>query len=113
MLVLTVFDGLLFYAVIPRHFQSFEDRLRIELGMPFAVNVSYNNIRKVRPASIEEAFVYWGMRFATSTKNLIEVVRKKGLNMVISPSDIKMFLEQLEQARSKRTDVEKGLLTEA
>lgn len=100
MLALTVFDGLLFHAVIPRHFQLFEDRLSIELGRPFALNVLYANIREVRPASNEEAFVYWGIRFATSTKNPIEIVRTKGLNMIITPRDREMFLEQMEQARS-------------
>ena len=113
MLALTVFDGLLFHAILPRHFQLFEDRLRIELGKPFALNVRYDNIREVRPASTEEAFVYWGIRFATSTKNLIEVVRNKGLNMIISPGDVEMFLQQLEQARSMWSGDEKRLLKEA
>jgi hypothetical protein len=107
MLALTVFDGLLFYAIVPRHFQLFEDRLRIELGRPFAMNVPYDNIREVRPASTEEAFVYWGIRFATSTKNPIEIVRNKGLNMIITPGDKDMFMEQLEQARNAWSSVKK------
>ena len=109
MLALTIFDGLLFYAIIPRRFQLFEDRLRIVLGRPFALNVPYNVIREVRPASPDEAFVYWGLRFATSTKNLIEIVRNKGLNMVISAGDKNIFLEQLEQARSMRSGTARGL----
>ena len=99
MLALTAFDGLLFHAVVPRRFQLFEDRLRIELGRPFALNVPYDNIREVRPAQTEEAFVYWGIRFATSTKNLLEIVRNKGLNMIITPGDKDMFTKQLEQAQ--------------
>ena len=58
LLGLTLFDGLLFHAIIPRRLQLFEDRLRIELGRPFALNVPYHNIREVRPASTGEAFVY-------------------------------------------------------
>ena len=99
MLALTVFDGLLFHAILPRRFQLFEDRLRIELGRPFAMNVPYDNISEVRPAQTEEAFVYWGIRFATSTKNLLEIVRNKGLNMIITPGDKDMFTKQLEQAQ--------------
>ena len=113
MLALTVFDGLLFHAILPRRFQLFEDRLRIELGRPFALNVPYDNIRQVRPAQTEEAFIYWGIRFATSTKNLLQIVRNKGLNMIISPGDIEMFLKQLEQARSMRRGDENGLPIEA
>lgn len=100
LLGVTVFDGLLFFAIIPRRFQLFEDRLRIVLGRPFALNVPYENIREVRPGFPSEAFIYWGLRFATSTKNVIEIIREKGLDMVISPGDKEMFLEQLRQARS-------------
>jgi len=109
LLGVTLFDGLLFHAVIPRRFQLFEDRLRIVLGSPFAFNVPYGVIREVRPAPSDEAFVYWGLRFATSTKNLIEIIRSEGLNMVISAGDKDMFLEQLEQARSMWTSTVPGL----
>lgn len=100
LLGLTLFDGLPFHAVVPRHFQLFEDRLRIELGRPFALNVPYENIKEIRPASNEEAFVYWGLRFVTSTKNPIEIVRNKGLNMIITPGDREMFVHQFKQAQS-------------
>jgi hypothetical protein len=113
MLALTVFDGLLFYAIIPRRLQLFEDRLRIVLGAPFALSVRYENIKEVRTAPTEEVFVYWGLRFATSTKNPIEIVKSKGLNMIISPGDKDIFMEQLEQARNTRSSIEKGLGTEA
>lgn len=99
LIVVTVFDGLLFYSVLPKRFQLFEDRLRIKLGGPLAFNVPYNSIKEVRPAATEEAFVYWGIRFATSTKNLLEIIRSKGLNVVISPADKDIFLEELERAR--------------
>jgi hypothetical protein len=99
LLGVTLFDCLLIYSVIPRRVQLFEDRLRIVLGGPLAFNVPYSQIREVRPAATEEAFVYWGLRFATSTKNLIEIVRSKGLSMVISPGDKDVFLVQMERAR--------------
>jgi hypothetical protein len=113
LLGLTLFDGLLFYAIIPRRFQLYEDRFRVVLGAPFALNIRYGNIEEIRTASTEEVFVYWGLRFATSTKNPIEIVRNKGLNMIITPSDKDMFMEQFEQARNTRSSVEKGHYTEA
>ena len=42
--------------------------------------------------------VYWGIKFATSTGSIVEIVRHKGLNITISPTDREMFVEQLNQA---------------
>ena len=98
---LTVFDALLFKAILPQRFQIFEDKLVIVLGGPFAIRIPFSNIADARSASGRKAFVYWGIRFATSTRNVVEIVRKKGLNIVISPTKEDMFLEQLDQARKK------------
>jgi len=95
---ITVFDALLFKAILPRRFQIFEDRLKILLGGPFSINILLSNIAEVKPASSRKVFAYWGIRFATSTSNVVEVVRKKGLNLIISPRNDDMFLEQLNQA---------------
>jgi len=95
----TLFDALLFKAILPRRFQIFEDRLRILLGGPFAINIPFSNIADAKSASGSKAFAYWGLRFATSTHNVVEIVRKKGLNLVISPTHDDMLLEQLNQAR--------------
>ena len=95
----TLFDALLFKVVLPRRYQIFEDRLKILMGGPFAINISFSNIEEARPASGRKAFAYNGLRFATSTRHVVEIVRKKGLNIVISPRNSDMFLEQLNQAR--------------
>ena len=95
----TLFDALLFKAILPRRYQIFEDRLRILLGGPLAINISLSNIEEARPASGRKAFAYNGIRFATSSRHVIEIVRKKGMNIVISPRNGDMFLEQLNQAR--------------
>ena len=94
----TLFDALLFKAVLPRRFQIFEDRLRILLGGPLAVNFSFSNIADAKSAPGGKAFAYGGIRFATSTHHVIEIVRKKGLNLVISPSKGDIFLEELNKA---------------
>ena len=95
---ITVFDALLFKAILPRRYQIFEDRLRILMGGLFAINISFSNIEEAKPAAGRKAFAYGGLCLATSTRNVVEIVRKKGLNLVISPSN-EMFLEQLNQAR--------------
>ena len=97
----TLFDALLFKAILPSRFQIFEDSVKIVLGGPFALNISLSNIRYARLASGNKAFFYWGIRFATSTRYLVEIVRKRGLSLVISPASGDTFLEQLNQALSQ------------
>ncbi|MFC1940578.1 PH domain-containing protein [Chloroflexota bacterium] len=94
----TLFDALLFKAILPRRFQIFRGRLKIVLGGPFAINIPFYNIREARSVSSRKVFIYWGIRFATSTINVVEIVRKKGLSLVISPTNVDRFLEQLNEA---------------
>ena len=96
---LTIFDALLFKAIMPRRYQIYSDRVRIVLGGPFALNVPLSDIKWARPARGVRAFKYWGLRFATSANNVVEITRRKGLNIVISPSDRDAFLEQLNRVR--------------
>ena len=95
---ITIFDAILFKAILPRRFQIFQDRLRIALGKPLAVNIPLTKSQEARLASGRKAFAYGGLRLATSSRYLVEIVRKKGLNLVISPSSGDAFLEQLNQA---------------
>jgi len=99
---ITLFDALLFRAVLPKRYQIFEDRLKIIMGGPFAINIDFSNIEEAKPASGRKAFAYGGLRFATSIHNIVEIVRRKGLNIVISPNNADMFLEQLNQARGNK-----------
>ena len=94
----TVFDALLFYVVLPQRYQIWTDRVRIVLGRPLAVNIPLATIKEARSASGSKAFAYWGVRFATSAKNVVEIVRHRGLNFVISPSNRDLFLERLAEA---------------
>jgi hypothetical protein len=94
----TIFDALLFHAVLPRRYQIFENRVRIVLGWPFSFNIPLSTIKEGRPASGSKAFAYWGIRFATSSRSVVEIIRHKGWNIVISPANRGLFLEQLTQA---------------
>ena len=94
----TLFDVLLFKAVLPQRYQIFQNRLKIVLGGPFALNIPLSNIKDARPASSRKAFVYWGHRFATSSSGVVEIVRSRGMGVVISPANSDMFLKQLNQA---------------
>ncbi len=100
----TVFDALLFNAILPRRYQVFQDRLKIVLGSPFSLSISLSTIKEVRPASGLKTFAYWGIRFATSASSVVEIVRSKGLNVVISPTNRDAFLAQLNQALKENTE---------
>ena len=95
----TLFDALLFKAILPSRFQIFDDRLRIVLGLNLAHNIPLSNIIDARSTASSRLFAYWGIRFATSTSFVVEIVCKKGMNVIISPSKGDMFLEQLNQIR--------------
>ena len=94
----TAFEVLLFKAILPRRFQIFEDRLKIVLGGPFALNIPFSDIMDVQAAPGARALIFLGVRFATSTRTVVKIVRHKALNVVISPANRGAFLEQLEQA---------------
>ena len=100
---ITIFDALLFRAILPRRFQIFEDRLKILLGGPFAINIPFSNVAEAKSVSGSKVFAYSGMRFATSTKCVVEIVRKKGMKLIVSPKNEDMFLEQLNQARQSQS----------
>jgi len=98
MFALTVFYGILFHAITPRRFQIYDDRIRMVFGKPFAVNLSLANIREVKATSGAKAFFFGGLRFATSSSNIVEIVRSKGLDLVISPADRETFINQFNTA---------------
>ena len=95
---IAILEALLFHSIAPRKFQLFEDRLRVVLGKPFAFSISLATIKNVQPASGVKSHIYWGVRWATSSHNVVEIVRRKGWNMVISPSNREIFLEQVNDA---------------
>ena len=94
-----VFEAIIFWAIFPRSYQIYRDKFRIQLGGPFGLNIFLESITEVNKASKDKAFAYWGMRFATSTSNLVEIKRKGKMNVIISPSDADIFIKQLMQAR--------------
>jgi hypothetical protein len=98
----TAFDALLFNFILPRSYQIYSNRLVIVLGRPFKMTIPYANITTVRKVSGSNALGSGGIRFATSTKFVVEVTRRKGLSVIISPSDGEIFLEQLGQAMKTR-----------
>ena len=95
---------LILYFVLPRRYQIYQDKLRIVLGKPLAINIPLATIKEARHSSGFKAFIYFGVRFATSSRHVLEIVRRRGLNYVISPQNSELFLDQLNQAVNSRGD---------
>ena len=96
-----------FYLVLPKKYQIFDDKLKILLGWPLYVDISLANIVDSRITSGRKAFAYWGICFATSNKSVVEIIRKRGLNIVISPSNGPLFVDRLNEA-CKQQQVTEG-----
>ena len=95
----TVFDAILIWCILPKRFLVYEDRLKIVLGGPFSITTPFRDIIQVRQATKDMAWVYWGYRLGTSTKFQVEIERKNGLGVIISPYMEDDFIEQLNLAR--------------
>ena len=92
---ITLFDALLFYFVMPRRYQIYSTKVRIVLGGPLGMDIPLSTIKEARPAPSSYTFGYRGLRFATSSRGVVEIVRSRGWSVVISPSDRATFLARL------------------
>ena len=96
------FEGIIFvgifYLLLPRRYQIYQDRLRMVLGGPFKIDIPFSSIKQINRISGVNRFLYSGVRFATSLKYVIEIRRSKGLDYIFSPSNGQFFQEQLELA---------------
>jgi hypothetical protein len=93
---LVVFLVLLFWAIMPHNYLIYSDRLVIKFGWPFSYNISLASVKQATKASSWDAIAYWGIRFATSTSNVVEI-KRRGMGIIISPSNADTFLANLEQ----------------
>jgi len=99
----TLFDGLLFYCVIPRSYQIYEDHLKINLGGPFHTRLDFRDIRSISRVEGANALASTNIRFATSTAYVVEIARKGKIGVIISPSNGEVFLERANQALQQYT----------
>jgi len=90
--------GLIFWFVLPREYQVYENHLRIVLGGPFSVKVGFRSIEAIRITSR----VSFTVNFVTRiTKSYVEIVIKKGMSIAITPTDDESFVEKANLALSQ------------
>ena len=86
---------LVYWLVLPRKIYVLQDRLRLKYGV-FFWNITFQTIDSVQAA---HGLPLWGVNSSvTSLKNQVEVVRKKGLKVRLSPSQRDRFLEYVNRA---------------
>jgi len=89
---------LIFWIVFPRQYQVYEDHLRIVLGGPFSVKIGFDKIKTIEVTS----GLSFGVNFATRVTNShVEIVKKKGLSIAITPRANDSFVENANRALSQ------------
>ena len=91
-----VLMGAIYWAVFPRKYQILDSKIKIVLGGQFSFNVPFDNLETAgKPEGVS-----LGINFATTFLNqhAVEIKRKKGLKVNITPNDRKLFLENLSKA---------------
>ena len=88
-------SGLIFWLVFPREYQAYEDHLRIVLGGPFSVKVGFQNVKAIRITSRTGLTVNFVTRI---TKSYVEIVKKRGWSIAITPTVNESFVENANRA---------------
>lgn len=92
------FISLIFWVVFPRKYQIYEDHLRIVLGGPVAVKIGFDKIETIGVTSKLTFSVNFVTKF---TKRYVEIAKKRGLSIAITPRDNDLFVENANRALSQ------------
>jgi hypothetical protein len=98
LLVMSVVIGLIIWVIIPRKYQVFEDYLRIVFGRPFAVKIGFSQISMIEVTSRTALTINLVTRIA---RNYVIIVKKKGINIAITPKSNELFVDNANRALSQ------------
>lgn len=91
-----VLMGATYWAILPRKYQILDSQVRVVLGGPFSVNIHFYNLESAgKPEGVN-----LGANFATTfnSEHVVELKRKKGITINITPDNRDQFLENLNKA---------------
>src|SRR4030043_490101 len=96
MFATTLLMGIIYWAIFPRKYQILDSKFRIVLGGPFSLNVPFSNLEAARAPE----GATFGINFHTciSSDRVVQIIRKKGWNVNITPNDRDLLLENLNKA---------------
>ena len=90
--------GFIFWVVFPRRYQVYEDHVRIVLGGPFSEKVGFHKITTIGVTSR----LTFSVNFVTKlTRNYVEIAKKRGLSIAITPRANDLFVENANRAFSQ------------
>lgn len=92
----TLLMGAIYWAIFPRKYQILDSKIRIVLGGQFSFNIPFETLET---AGKQEG-ISLGLNFATTfiSEHIVEIKRKKGMTVNITPNDRDLFLENLNKA---------------
>lgn len=83
----------------PSKYQVFNDRIRIVLGYLWHFDVPFSNIENAPVATSKDL---WGLNLnfinSYSSDDILQIIRKHGAKIHITPRDRDLFLEHLNKA---------------
>jgi hypothetical protein len=93
---MAVVMAMLYIFVLPSGYSILNDKMRIQFRGPFSFNIPFDRVAAVRDARWSTA----GINFATviSQAALIEIARKGGMTVTITPSDKQAFIQNFHKA---------------
>src|SRR4030043_871572 len=99
MFATTLLMGIIYWAIFPRKYQNTDSKFRIVLGGPFSLSVPFDNLEAARAPE----GATFGINFVTcfSSDRVVQIIRKKGWNVNITPNDRDQFLENLNKAMAE------------
>lgn len=89
------FVGLIFWGILPRRYQVYDDHLRIVLGGPFAVKIGFAEISGIEVTTRTDLTVNFVSAF---TRTYVRIVKKRRLNIAITPKNNDLFTDNANRA---------------
>ena len=85
----------IFWVVIPRKYQVYEDHLRIVLGGPLGFNIGFDKIRDIEVTRRTAMTINFVTTFAMT---YVLILRKQGMSIAITPKSNDAFVENADRA---------------
>jgi len=94
--IVLVFTAVLLFAVLPRKYQIFSDKIKVVCGL-LRIDIPFGDVNavEIRPRSDIYGSLE-ALRFGTGTgQKCIMIKRKRGMNILIQPRNTERFMEMI------------------
>lgn len=96
--IVLVFTAVLLFAVLPRKYQIFSDKIKVVCGL-LRIDIPFGDVNavEIRPRSDIYGSLE-ALRFGTGTgQKCIMIKRKRGMNILIQPMNTERFMEMINR----------------